>query len=156
MIYLIMCIIDESFENEKNSPELLLALHASLDCLVLLQLLICNRNSTFSLNKVMYNAWLILSLQTVPGIGRSGFLRNPKEGAHAVPSDYYCAYADKIPTELHTSGFLLVVSCVSSPGMSSIRRRAIEIFSSLALNLSGRLPRRLPGNQNVKQLARSK
>lgn len=29
MIYLIMCIIDQSSENEENSPELLLALHAS-------------------------------------------------------------------------------------------------------------------------------
>jgi hypothetical protein len=31
MIYLIMCIIDESSENEKNSPELLLTIHASPD-----------------------------------------------------------------------------------------------------------------------------
>jgi hypothetical protein len=34
MIYLIMCIIDESSENEKNSPELLLALHVNRDTLL--------------------------------------------------------------------------------------------------------------------------
>jgi hypothetical protein len=30
MIYLIMCIVDETSENEKNSPELLLVIHASI------------------------------------------------------------------------------------------------------------------------------
>ena len=82
MIYLIMCIIDHSFENAEHGNELLQALFASVPYLLCPthQQLICERTSTCASKRCIQDLAMKLSYLIQARRGKIGSLRNLDEG----------------------------------------------------------------------------